>query len=75
MRTLAKPPVRKLAKDLGVSLGDRIRLLTAEGRDDLVTIEGISGGDNRFLFTPGPAPDSAQITGYDQASRAAGVAR
>jgi lipoprotein-releasing system permease protein len=39
----------ELAKDLGVSLGDRIRLLTAEGRDDLVTIVGLFDIGNRDL--------------------------
>ncbi|MFV2068701.1 MAG: hypothetical protein ACC645_17150, partial [Pirellulales bacterium] len=36
------------------------------GGDDDVTIEGIAGGDNRFLFAPGPARDSARITGFDE---------
>ncbi len=39
----------ELAKDLGVSLGDRIRVLTAQGRDDLVTVVGLFDIGNRDL--------------------------
>ncbi|MCM5569952.1 ABC transporter permease [Burkholderiaceae bacterium FT117] len=39
----------ELAKDLGVSVGDRIRVLTPEGRDELVTITGLFDIGNRDL--------------------------
>ena len=39
----------ELARDLGVTVGDRIRVLTAEGRDDLLTIVGLFDIGNRDL--------------------------
>ena len=39
----------ELAKDLGVTVGDRIRVLTPEGRDDLLTIVGLFDIGNRDL--------------------------
>ncbi len=39
----------ELAKDLGVTIGDRIRVLTPEGRDDLLTIVGLFDIGNRDL--------------------------
>ena len=39
----------ELARDLGVTIGDRIRVLTAEGRDDLLTIVGLFDIGNRDL--------------------------
>lgn len=39
----------ELAKDLGVSLGDKIRLVTVDGRNDLLTIVGIFDIGNRDL--------------------------
>ena len=39
----------ELARDLGVAVGDRIRVLTAEGRDDLLTIVGLFDIGNRDL--------------------------
>ncbi|RPH60368.1 MAG: ABC transporter permease, partial [Burkholderiales bacterium] len=39
----------ELAKDLGVTVGDRIRVLTAEGRDDLLTVVGLFDIGNRDL--------------------------
>jgi len=39
----------ELAKDLGVTVGDRIRVLTAEGRDELLTIVGLFDIGNRDL--------------------------
>lgn len=39
----------ELAKDLGVAVGDRIRVLTAEGRDDLLTVVGLFDIGNRDL--------------------------
>jgi len=39
----------ELAKDLGVGLGDRIRVLTPEGRDELVTVTGLFDIGNRDL--------------------------
>lgn len=39
----------ELAKDLGVAIGDRIRVLTPEGRDELITIVGLFDIGNRDL--------------------------
>lgn len=39
----------ELAKDLGVAVGDRIRVLTAEGRDELLTVVGLFDIGNRDL--------------------------
>ena len=39
----------ELAKDLGVALGDKIRIITMEGRNDLLTIAGIFDIGNRDL--------------------------
>jgi len=39
----------ELAKDLGVGLGDKIRLVTVDGRNDLLTIVGIFDIGNRDL--------------------------
>lgn len=39
----------ELAKDLGVGIGDRIRVLTPEGRDDLLTVVGLFDIGNRDL--------------------------
>ena len=39
----------ELAKDLGVTVGDKIRLVTMEGRDDLFSITGIFDIGNRDL--------------------------
>ena len=39
----------ELAKDLGVTLGDRIRVVTPEGRDELVTVVGLFDIGNRDL--------------------------
>ncbi|MEI7761864.1 MAG: FtsX-like permease family protein [Comamonadaceae bacterium] len=39
----------ELAKDLGVALGDKIRVITMEGRNDLLTIAGIFDIGNRDL--------------------------
>ncbi|HRO61696.1 MAG TPA: ABC transporter permease [Burkholderiaceae bacterium] len=39
----------ELAKDLGVTLGDRIRVLTPENRDELITIVGLFDIGNRDL--------------------------
>ncbi|TXL68219.1 ABC transporter permease [Zeimonas arvi] len=39
----------ELANDLGVGLGDRIRILTPEGRDELVTVTGLFDIGNRDL--------------------------
>lgn len=39
----------ELAKDLGVSLGDKIRIVTVDGRNDLLTIAGIFDIGNRDL--------------------------
>jgi lipoprotein-releasing system permease protein len=39
----------ELAKDLGVSLGDKIRVITMDGRSDLLTITGIFDIGNRDL--------------------------
>jgi lipoprotein-releasing system permease protein len=39
----------ELAKDLGVAVGDRIRVLTPEGRDDLLTVVGLFDIGNRDL--------------------------
>ena len=39
----------ELAKDLGVAVGDKIRIITMEGRNDLLTIAGIFDIGNRDL--------------------------
>ncbi len=39
----------ELAKDLGVAVGDKIRVITMEGRNDLLTIAGIFDIGNRDL--------------------------
>jgi lipoprotein-releasing system permease protein len=39
----------ELAKDLGVSMGDKIRVITMDGRSDLLTITGIFDIGNRDL--------------------------
>lgn len=39
----------ELAKDLGVSVGDKVRLVTVEGRNDLLTVTGIFDIGNRDL--------------------------
>ncbi len=39
----------ELAKDLGVTLGDRIRVVTPENRDELITIVGLFDIGNRDL--------------------------
>jgi lipoprotein-releasing system permease protein len=39
----------ELAKDLGVTVGDKIRMVSAEGRDDLLTIVGVFDIGNRDL--------------------------
>ncbi len=39
----------ELAKDLGVTVGDKIRIITMEGRNDLLTIAGIFDIGNRDL--------------------------
>ena len=39
----------ELAKDLGVAVGDKIRVITLEGRNDLLTIAGIFDIGNRDL--------------------------
>ncbi|NLD68111.1 MAG: ABC transporter permease [Limnobacter sp.] len=39
----------ELAKDLGVTLGDRIRIVTPENRDELITIVGLFDIGNRDL--------------------------
>ncbi len=54
-RALAKPPVRKLAKDLGVDLGS----LTPTGEGGIVTradVEAAAAGD----AAPAPAPDGSR---------------
>ena len=39
----------ELAKDLGVTVGDRIRVLSAEGRDEQITVGGVFDIGNRDL--------------------------
>ncbi|TSA09801.1 MAG: ABC transporter permease [Comamonadaceae bacterium] len=39
----------ELAKDLGVAVGDKVRIITMEGRNDLLTIAGIFDIGNRDL--------------------------
>jgi len=39
----------ELAKDLGVTVGDKIRLATPEGRDDVITVAGIFDIGNKDL--------------------------
>ncbi|MGQ4429853.1 MULTISPECIES: dihydrolipoamide acetyltransferase family protein [unclassified Streptomyces] len=51
-RPLAKPPVRKLAKDLGVDLAT----VTPSGRDGVITRE-----DVHAAAAPAPAPTAAQV--------------
>jgi 2-oxoisovalerate dehydrogenase E2 component (dihydrolipoyl transacylase) len=59
-RTLAKPPVRKLAKDLGVDL----TTLTGSGPDGAVTRDDVhaesAGGGSHRLETTGSGTDVAQ---------------
>ncbi|QZY28978.1 dihydrolipoamide acetyltransferase family protein [Nocardioides coralli] len=61
VRALAKPPVRKLAKDLGVDL----TTLTGSGRDGVITrddVEAAAGGQGSASATSGGAP-TARATG------------
>jgi lipoprotein-releasing system permease protein len=39
----------ELAKDLGVTVGDKIRLITVDGRNDLLTVAGVFDMGNRDL--------------------------
>ncbi|MDT3399731.1 dihydrolipoamide acetyltransferase family protein, partial [Streptomyces sp. B1866] len=60
-RPLAKPPVRKLAKDLGIDLAQ----VTATGPDGIITREDVQAA---AAPAPAPAPEAAPAA----ASRAAG---
>ena len=58
-RTLAKPPVRKLAKDLGVD----ITTLTPTGKGGIVTREDVEGAVSGGVETGAAAPSSTTGTG------------
>ena len=58
-RTLAKPPVRKLAKDLGVD----ITTLTPTGKGGTVTREDVEGAVSGGVETGAAAPSSTTGTG------------
>ncbi|MFC8565977.1 dihydrolipoamide acetyltransferase family protein [Streptomyces sp. NPDC057245] len=55
-RPLAKPPVRKLAKDLGVDLAT----VVPSGPDGIVTREDVHAAVSARPGTPEPAPEPAQ---------------
>jgi 2-oxoisovalerate dehydrogenase E2 component (dihydrolipoyl transacylase) len=60
LRVLAKPPVRKLAKDLGVDL----RSISPSGPDGTVTREDVQRvRDVGLLESPAPAPRSGPVSG------------
>jgi 2-oxoisovalerate dehydrogenase E2 component (dihydrolipoyl transacylase) len=52
-RVLAKPPVRKLAKDLGVDLAD---LAPGSGPDGVITREDVRAAADGAAAAPAPAP-------------------
>jgi 2-oxoisovalerate dehydrogenase E2 component (dihydrolipoyl transacylase) len=56
-RVLAKPPVRKLAKDLGIDL----RTLTPSGPDGTVTRADVEAAGAATATAVGPAPEEARL--------------
>ena len=58
-RTLAKPPVRKLAKDLGVDLGS----LTPSGPNGTVTRADVEGAATTVSSSPSPRTAPARASG------------
>jgi 2-oxoisovalerate dehydrogenase E2 component (dihydrolipoyl transacylase) len=70
-RVLAKPPVRKLAKDVGVDLAD---LAPGSGPDGIITREDVraaADGSTGPAPAPRPAPTSQPTAGSSQPAAAA----